>query len=292
MRAVKPFYSWVGGKRRVLDFIEECLPAKFGNYHGPFLGGGAVALHVMARHPEPTYYLSDLNKELINAWECVRDTPEDVIEISTIHSERMDKQYFLYLRNHDRRGTLHLLSPEERAARFITLCNNAFGGMYAENEQGHCRSSFGMVRTLQIDNLRAVSELLNTRNVILNAQSFERGLDHVTAGDLVYLDPPYADDADDGTDTFTGYVKQTTQATDTFQQAVKRYMNRLTQKGAFALASNADTATTRELFDGWNTISKSIYWTLAQESRVATERLYGNYLLTQALSDREDTIVV
>ena len=149
-----------------------------------------------------------------------------------------------------------------------------------------------MVRTLQTDNLRAVSELLNTRNVILNAQSFERGLDHVTAGDLVYLDPPYADDADDGTDTFTGYVKQTTQATDTFQQAVKRYMNRLTQKGAFALASNADTATTRELFDGWNTISKSIYWTLAQESRVATERLYGNYLLTQALSDREDTIVV
>ena len=149
---VKPFYSWVGGKRRVLDFIEECLPTKFGNYHEPFLGGGAVALHVMARHPEPTYYLSDLNSELINAWQCVKDNPEEVIEIATIHSDRMDKAYYLYLRNHDRRGVLHLLSPEERAARFITLCNNAFGGMYSENDQGHCRSSFGMVRPLQTAN--------------------------------------------------------------------------------------------------------------------------------------------
>jgi DNA adenine methylase len=59
----KPLYPYAGGKTRLLEFITENTPA-FNVYHEPFLGGGAVALHLLRENPHATFFLSDLNPEL------------------------------------------------------------------------------------------------------------------------------------------------------------------------------------------------------------------------------------
>ena len=39
----QPFVKWVGGKRQLLDRIIPMMPAEYGTYHEPFLGGGACS---------------------------------------------------------------------------------------------------------------------------------------------------------------------------------------------------------------------------------------------------------
>ena len=38
----KPFVKWVGGKRSLLPELLKRVPAQFGNYYEPFVGGGAL----------------------------------------------------------------------------------------------------------------------------------------------------------------------------------------------------------------------------------------------------------
>ena len=39
---LKPILKWVGGKRQLLNVINNLHPKKFDTYCEPFLGGGAV----------------------------------------------------------------------------------------------------------------------------------------------------------------------------------------------------------------------------------------------------------
>lgn len=282
---VKPLYPWVGGKTRVLNLININTPERFGNYHEPFLGGGAVALGMMEQYEDKTFYLSDFNAELVAAWQAVKDTPVEVEELLREHYARHERSYFMSVRSWDRSGILTHLTTAERGARFIYICTTAFRGMWSENDEGYCSSSFGFTTTpnYNFDNLHKVSQLLNTRNTVITHQSYEQGLTHVTTADLVYLDPPYATDDDEGVATFDAYVNGGID--NNFQKRVKRYLGSLTARGAFVLTSNANTSTTRELFDGWNTSKKPIIYSLSiKNNGQKDEMVFANHHLRLALA--------
>ena len=46
---IKPFTKWVGGKRQLLNEIENLLPPSFDTYYEPFVGGGALLFHYNQR---------------------------------------------------------------------------------------------------------------------------------------------------------------------------------------------------------------------------------------------------
>lgn len=318
--SVKSFYPWVGGKRRVLDFIEANIPEQFGNYHEPFLGGGAVALRVL-EHAEPgthTFYLSDYNSEIVAAWLAARDHLEEFTELIQEHYDRHTREYFMSVRGWDVRGLLPAKTTVERGARFVYLVSAAFRGMWIETTgvregtgwrearageiipegtetTGLCKSSMGHedIRGFNFANLNRVSELLNAHRTVITAQDFRDGLQHIVAGDFVYLDPPYATDDDEGTDTFAAYTAES--ADPALQRALKRYMGSVTSRGAYALASNADTNTTRGLFDGWNQISKSIIYSLGFNAdagrQVKKEVLFANHNLYSTLVASKQVVV-
>lgn len=77
----KPFIKWVGGKSQLLDEIREKYPSKIGKYCEPFVGGGAVLFDVLStKHPE-TVLINDINPELINLYENIRDNSEPLIQL-------------------------------------------------------------------------------------------------------------------------------------------------------------------------------------------------------------------
>src|SRR5438309_601472 len=71
-----PFVKWAGGKGQLLGQLAPFFPEP-GSYHRyfePFLGGGAVFFHLQPA----CAVLSDLNDELINAYEVIRDDLDEL----------------------------------------------------------------------------------------------------------------------------------------------------------------------------------------------------------------------
>jgi hypothetical protein len=67
-----PFVKWAGGKKQVLDRLDDHVP-KFSRYFEPFLGGGAMYFHLASeRKFRFDAFLSDINKELVNTYKVAR----------------------------------------------------------------------------------------------------------------------------------------------------------------------------------------------------------------------------
>ena len=73
--AHRPFLRWAGGKTRLLKVLRPYFPVEFQTYYEPFVGGGAVFFD-SGRRAASGAVLADLNPELINCWQCVRDEPD------------------------------------------------------------------------------------------------------------------------------------------------------------------------------------------------------------------------
>lgn len=76
--AAKPFIRWAGGKTRLLKRILPFIPLEIRDYYEPFVGGGAVFFAAQKRI-SGTAYLSDLNANLINAWQIMKAHPVQLL---------------------------------------------------------------------------------------------------------------------------------------------------------------------------------------------------------------------
>jgi hypothetical protein len=64
LRDVHPFVKWAGGKGQLLSELNRMIPSQFNRYFEPFLGGGAMFLHLMSNGIRFNACLSDTNAEL------------------------------------------------------------------------------------------------------------------------------------------------------------------------------------------------------------------------------------
>jgi len=83
MQDARPILKWVGGKGQLLDRLQLLFPPKFNRYIEPFAGAGAVYfrlynLGLIGANPRlrrTPAVLNDLNTELMNVYQVVRDHP-------------------------------------------------------------------------------------------------------------------------------------------------------------------------------------------------------------------------
>ncbi len=166
---LKPFLKWVGGKRQLLGELVPLIKSMCPNsatYVEPFLGGGAV---LFALQPSKAI-VNDLNSELINVYEVVRDEPDGLIELLTEHERLHCEEYFYRVRALDRAENFSELSNVERAARMIYLNRTCFNGLYRVNSAGYFNVPFGRYKNPAIVNeqtLRAASEYLKSNDVTI-----------------------------------------------------------------------------------------------------------------------------
>ena len=249
---VKPFLKWVGGKRQLLADIAPLIPNEFSRYIEPFVGGGAVFFHLSEKITarQIPSVINDINPELVNCYQMVKTQTDDLISLLKTHKH--DKNYYLEIRNLDRQeGGLSVLSPLERASRFIYLNRTGFNGMYRVNSKGLNNVPFGRYKNPSIVNedvLRASAKaLIDTQ---ISNQSFQDCLSNARKGDFVYLDPPYVPLND--TSYFTSYMTNGFTMTD--QKSLAALVTELDKRGAVFVASNAFLPIVRDLYQGFRQI--------------------------------------
>ncbi len=239
----KPFVKWVGGKGQLVARLRNKMPEKYSRYFEPFLGGGALFFSLMPRKA----FLSDINDELINTYEVVRDNVEGLIRELCKH--RYDEEYFYQVRNWDRLEDYLELSPARRASRFIFLNKTCFNGLHRVNSKGFFNVPFGdYVNPLILDaaNLRRCSAVL--KSSIIRNTSYLSVEESAKTGDFVYFDPPYAPLS--ATSSFTSYTSSGFSSAD--QAQLRDLCDRLDRKGVLFMLSNSSAPLILDLYKSFN----------------------------------------
>lgn len=238
-----PILKWPGGKRTLTSTLIPLFPETTGSYHEPFIGGGALFFTGSFKNS----HLSDINWELINLYNVVKDNlAELIVELGTNKYENTLER-FLEIRALDRDETFEVLSPVEKAARTLYLNKTCFNGLYRVNKKGQFNAHFGHYANptiLDVPALIAAHELLSNNAVSIKQQSYVDAVDNVEAGDLVYLDPPYI--PLNPVASFTSYSKDRFGLSD--QENLAKVMAELDDRGAFVICSNSGAELTEEVY--------------------------------------------
>lgn len=239
---VMPVVKWVGGKRQLISEIDKYLPSNYSTYYEPFLGGGAVLFHLQPHKA----VVNDINEELMNLYQVIKDNVEELIEDLKRHKNEPD--YFYKIRELDRDiQKYNELTPVERASRIHYLNKTCYNGLFRVNSQGQFNVPFGRYKNPNIVNettLRAVSNYFNTANIIFKCCDFEEAVKGCRKGSFIYFDPPYDPISD--TSSFTGYDKGGFDKTE--QKRLKDLCDNLNNRGVKFLLSNSETQFILDLY--------------------------------------------
>lgn len=213
---MKPFVKWAGGKRQILsrikDYIKDAISEDTNQtfrYIEPFLGGGAVFFDLAPQKA----IINDLNSDLINAYQVIKSNEYlTLIELLKDYKRRYDADkdgVYYDTRQLDRNPDWpNTMSSVERAARMIFLNKTCYNGLYRVNSRGEFNTPIGRYHNPLICDENTITEIhkyLSSNDIeILNA-SYEVAIEKATDGDIVYIDPPYDYQDDDG---FTKYQMQ------------------------------------------------------------------------------------
>lgn len=177
-----PILRWAGSKKKLLPTLMQAAPAAYDRYVEPFAGSAVLYL----RLADTPALLGDINPDLIETYETVKQHPKRVWSRVAAMSTEPDYYYDLRCEDASRMGKL------DRAARFVYLNRFCFNGVYRTNRQGQFNVSRGkghlFVPALEV--FAAFAEKL--ANASLFCGDFESVVAQTGKGDFLYLDPPYS----------------------------------------------------------------------------------------------------
>ena len=245
---LKPFVKWVGGKGQLVDKLSkfitsdtEHLPKK---YCEPMVGGGALFFNVLSNYKFEQFYISDINCELINAYNIIKYNVEELIKILNemqilylSMDENGRKFYYYSIRNKFNLLQIDESTRIEKAAYFIFLNKTCFNGLYRVNKKGQFNVPMGSYKNPTIcdeENLRNVSAAL--QNVPLVCGDYMLSKSFIDKDTFVYIDPPYRPISQ--TSGFTSYNTDTFD--DNAQLRLAKYFDEISAVGAKAVLSNSD----------------------------------------------------
>ena len=249
---MKPIIKWIGGKSQLVNELKEIITPELlegHTYYEPFFGGGALAFDL--EHSNTV--VNDLNSELINMYTVIRDEPMTLISLLKLHQARHNEEWYYYIRDLDRQPEFANLDNVNKAARTIYLNKTCFNGLYRVNKKGYFNSPIGRTASgktpdiVQKDRILEMSEFLKT--VQFHNGDYKKAVETAVSGDVVFFDPPYAQDEAIKSDGFVGYQKEGW--TDDNLVELKNLCDELVSKGCKVIISNNDTALVREVFKGY-----------------------------------------
>ncbi len=247
--ALKPIVKWVGGKQQLLAQFKQFFPEHVNGYIEPFLGGGAVFFYLWnSGAVNDRIILLDNNEELINLYLALRDYPDELIRLLTVHQARHSREYYYKIRSADKQA--EKLDSIERAARTLYLNRTCYNGLYRVNSKGQFNVPMGRYKQPRIvfkENLLAVSSAI--QNVTIEVKDFRDTLHIAQPGDFIYFDPPYHPLSKSS--NFTQYTADN--FTEKEQRDLAELYAGLSAKGCLCMLSNSDTPLIRELYAPFRT---------------------------------------
>ena len=183
-------FGWYGGKFVHLDFILPYLPLDAEHFCDVYGGSAAVLIN---RAPAAVETYNDLDSDLVNFFQVLRDTPDALVRQ-------------IGLTPFSREELVKACTPEkgldalERARRFYVRARQTRTGLAQTSSEGrwaHCvlTSRAGMAGAVSrwlgaVEGLPEIVQRLQ-RVQIENAPALEVIARYDTAKTLFYLDPPY-----------------------------------------------------------------------------------------------------
>ncbi|HEX3001734.1 MAG TPA: Dam family site-specific DNA-(adenine-N6)-methyltransferase, partial [Methanoregula sp.] len=187
-----PFIKWAGGKRQLLAELDRRLPPSWDTYYEPFIGGGALLVHLENKGVLSRGVISDLNAELINLYRVVQDTPGALITALANEEFRNDEISYKKMKE---RFNLSIGDPSlaiERAALLIYLNKHGFNGLWRVNRNGKFNVPFGSHKKRSIptdSSILKFSAMLEKVRIV--NKDFATAVRTAKKGDFIYFDPPY-----------------------------------------------------------------------------------------------------
>jgi DNA adenine methylase len=285
---MKPILKWAGSKQQLLNELKKYITSELlegHRYIEPFIGGGALAFDLEHEHT----VIGDLNVELTNMYNVIRDDPNELIKLLKQHQQMAccadtAEDWYYEVRAWDREADWHNRSSEEHAARMIYLNKTCFNGLYRVNSKGYFNTPIGRTTTgkvpdiVQEEAILEMSEFLKKhcdvrtgdyRYIIQDAQPMP--------GDVIYLDPPYDSGEEIKAAGFVGYQKEGWTRRDL--ETLKSECDYWSRLGAKIVVSNNDTQFVRELFSDWEIHSVDVRRSINRngDNRKGKEVIITNY---------------
>lgn len=185
MDSVGCLLKYPGAKWRIAEWITGFFP-ECRSYLEPFFGSGAVFFS-KARSSIET--INDLDGEVINLFECVRDDPEKLARIIFFTPYSKEAYYQAYSKDATDRFNM--------AARFVVRCNMGYGFRTSGGRVGWKRDVAGREKAY------SAKAWCNLPDIIIDVAERLRGvqIESAPAADLIkkfnspnvliYCDPPY-----------------------------------------------------------------------------------------------------
>jgi DNA adenine methylase len=241
-----PPFKWLGGKRKLLSELESRLPATFGHYHEPFVGGGALfwRLAALRRLHKDRVSLSDTCVPLVRTFRALKSNAGKVIEL--LGRMPITKTHFMAIRSISKTDRDEL-RDEELAAWFIYLNKTSFNGLFRVNKADVFNTPWGSYKnptTCNAELLQACGAVLRRLNVSVTDRPFEDVLHYAQKGDLIYFDPPYMPSSP--TSDFTSYTKERFDYN--AHVKLRDVAFELKSKGMHVMISNSDVPLVREIY--------------------------------------------
>ncbi|MFJ4017218.1 DNA adenine methylase [Microbacterium sp. NPDC090014] len=229
---------WAGSKRSLMSNIRAAWPTEVDHYFEPFMGSACVFFDAGPTSAS----LSDFNYELVQFF---HELQSNVEALATAFAE-LDPLGGDFYNVRAQRG--EALTPADRAARFLYLNRFAFNGVYRTNRAGQ----FNVPQGKRTGALPSSSELLEASRQLsgtsIRCLDWREALEPATAGDFIYLDPPYRNDT---RPTFGEYgYGAFGSAKDV--QLLAAELKRLDSLGARVLLSFNDDHELGDTLEGWH----------------------------------------
>jgi len=244
---VLPCLKWLGGKRQLLPAIRTLLPPDIHErvYYEPFVGAGALLFDLQPSN----VCIGDICENLILLYQIIRDDVDGLVSFMRRHEQNNNAEYYYSVRAYDHRpDIIEHMTPTERAARILYLCNAAYSGLYRENSSGCFNAAFGWKTNRTIcdePRLRAVHEYLTDNHVGIQCADYKESILDIDSHSFVFFDPPYHIQGDA---VFSGYCKHRFDERDHIRLRDDAVM--LHDRGVKVMICNADTDFIRQLYNG------------------------------------------
>lgn len=244
--------KWAGNKTAIMPELLERLPAGALRLVEPFAGSCAV----MMSTDYPAYLVADINPDLINLYQVIKDNSEGFIEGSRYLWANTNNEDDYYRIRNAFNGEAIKAGKYLRAVYFLYLNRHSYRGLCRYNRKGEFNVPYGNYKKPYFpeSEIRAFAEKAKRATFI--CASYEETLSMLQVGDVVYCDPPY-----DG--TFTNY--HTNGFGDDDQYRLASILERRASEGHHIVISNSDTALTRSLYRGFS------YYSLTAKRSIGVE---------------------
>jgi len=259
----KTFIRWFGNKSKYLKHIIPLLPDRYNTYIEPFLGSGALFMHLQPQK----WIVNDINTDLINVWKHIKSSDK-----LFIHEIKSFGKQFVKLSNDDKiivcRQIVTQILPTmqynlQRAVTFLLMKFCVYMGILIQN---HKYRFSGLENTIYynrplyflsqtyFDVLRNTSIFLNSSTGSIFNKDFKSILHMAKEGDFVFLDPPYFDDHE-----YCVQYNHNENINTYFIEELLQQLITLDKKNVKWLLTQADNKVVRKLFKKYHITSYKVF---------------------------------